>query len=104
MDDDTLWVILIARSGAEECRIPIADSTQRHALPLRHIAEQALRHDVDALAVLRPAADECCVPYPADFQAIHSMRATLGPIGVRLHDYILWQGDRCHSLRLAGKL
>jgi hypothetical protein len=32
------------------------------------------------------------------------MRATLQPIGLRLHDYILWQGNRSHSLRLAGQL
>ena len=104
MGDNTLWVILIEKCGAESRRIPFVNPPARNVLPLRYIAQQALRHDVAAVALIRPAADEHCTPCAGELGAVHAMRATLGPIGLALHDYILWRGNRCRSLRLAGQL
>jgi hypothetical protein len=104
MGDNTLWVILIEKSGVESRRIAFANPPARDFLPLRHIAQQALRYDVAAVALIRPAANEHCTPCPAELKAVHVMRATLSPIGLALHDYILWHAERCESLRLAGRL
>jgi DNA repair protein RadC len=104
MGEQPVWAVLIGACGGERARIPLADSTARAELPLRRIAEEGLRLDAVAVILLRPASNIDCVPCTQEWSAIRTAKTTLGQIGLRLHDYILWQGDQCVSLRQTGQI
>lgn len=99
-----LWAVLLAESGLEVARVALPRPDTRDELPLRDLATEGLRHDAAALVVVRDAADAACVAGAVELDAVDKARRTLGAIGLRLHDYILWHGERCVSLRQAGKL
>ncbi|WP_415641939.1 JAB domain-containing protein [Sphingomonas antarctica] len=88
-----------AKPHGRRCRI----GGVRDALPLRHIVEDALRHGSAAIAIVRRAIDPACAPTPEESAAIETAARTLRPIGLRLHDYILYYGDHSTSLRLNGR-
>ncbi len=99
-----LWTVLLANCGRELARVPLPAPASRGDLPLRDLAGLGLRHDVAALLIVRHAADAQCRPCRQELDAIERARRTLGAIGLRLHDYILWHGECCVSLRAAGLL
>lgn len=104
MGAHSLWVISLGQCGREVARGVMPSSTTRGDLPLRELADEGLRQDAAALVVVRDAADARCLPCAEELDAIDHARHTLGAIGLRLHDYILWHGERCVSLRLTGRL
>ena len=104
MGDDTLWLILIGRCGTETARLSLGNWAARDALPLRRVVEEGLGRNAAAVIVARRAADEGCMPCTIEQRAIETAQRTLHPLGLRLHDYILWHGDACVSLRLTGQL
>ena len=104
MGDDALWAVLIGHCGREVARVPFADTLARDALPLRDLANEGLRLDAAALVIVRLAADSRCMPCAQEAGAINAASRTLHAIGMRLHDYIMWHGETCVSLRLKGQI
>jgi DNA repair protein RadC len=104
MGGHALLAILLAEEGCELARIALSTPKSRDELPLRDMAAEGLRHDATAMIVVRAANDEACLPCADEMRMIDKARRTLGAIGLRLHDYILWHGEHSVSLRLTGRL
>ena len=104
MGKQALWAVLVGHCGRELGRVALPRPAARNVLPLREIASEGLRQGAAALVIIRDAATEACEPCALEKSAIDKARQTLGAIGLRLHDYILWHGERSVSLRLTGKL
>lgn len=99
-----LWAILLVEDGGELACIALAGSPVRDDLPRCELDSFELRHNASAMIVVRDAADPAFIPCAAELRAIITARHTLGAIGLRRHDYILWCGERCVSLRQARQL
>jgi hypothetical protein len=104
MGEHIMWAVLLKGCGQELARVALRGSPVREELPLRALASEGLRHHAAGMVVIRCAADESCRPGAQELNAIGIARRTLGAIGLTLHDYILWHGDICASLRDAGLL
>lgn len=104
MGESRLWAVFIGASGDERLRTPLSPWSPRDRLPLRRIAEQGLRHDAAAVILARATDTQDCTVSAEEIGRIRDAKRTLDPIGLRLHDFIVWHGERSVSLRRAGIL
>jgi hypothetical protein len=104
MDGASLWLVAMNSAGDEIGRSAIDDSADRGVLPLRWLAQEGLRCSAAALILIRHARDATCTIDSSEHAAINRAKATLGAIGLQLHDYILWHGAHSVSLRQTGQL
>lgn len=72
--------------------------------PLRAIVADALALGTSGLILAHnhPSGDPS--PSPADLAATRALLTVARPLGLRLHDHLVFAGSRCVSLREAGLL
>jgi len=85
----------------EEHRAAFADEA---ALPLRAIFAAALRHDAAGLVIAHNHPSGNPEPSRADIDATRRLAALAAPLGILLHDHLIFAGGDCRSFRELGLL
>ena len=82
--------------GLEE--LPLG-SEQAVLLPIREIIDSALRSGAAGLILAHnhPSGDP--EPSAADVEATRRLSETAAPLGIRLHDHLIFAGGGCRSFR-----
>lgn len=104
MHDRRTWAIFLDGSQGEAGRLAVCFPGGSATDALRTIVAEALRLQAVAIVMICPSDAGDCTAGLRDMQTIEAMRATVRPLGIALHDYILWHGERCVSLRLSGRV
>ena len=84
--------------------VEAAQSPEGAALPLRDILEEALRLDATGLVVARNHANGDAQPSLAEIEATRQLAEAALPLGIRLHDHLIFAGGECRSFRDLGLL
>lgn len=74
------------------------------ALPVRTIIGEALKLDAQGLIVARNHAGGDPVPSEADRAATRLLAEAAAPLGIVLHDHLVFGGGECRSFRALGLL
>lgn len=99
----TRELLLVAYLDAAKTPICVREEAGAHAayvaLPVRAIVACALREDAHGLVLAHnhPSGDPR--PSAADRSASRALRDTLAPLGIRLHDHLIFARGRWSSLR-----
>lgn len=86
------------------CRIYESDLCDSVAFPLRIMIGDALRLETDGLIVAHnhPSGDP--TPSRTDLMATRALVALARPLGIRVHDHLIFAGAATRSLRAMGLL
>lgn len=96
-------LLLVAYLDAAKIPVCVSEEVGAHAahiaLPVRAIVERALREDAHGLILAHnhPSGDP--TPSDADRAASRTLRYTLAPLGILLHDHLIFANGRWSSLR-----
>ena len=87
--------------GKEEWPIGSAEAVD---LPVRDIADAALRLGCEGLIVAHNHPSGDAQPSRADIEATRRLADTAAHLGIRLHDHLIFAGGNCSSFRQLGLL
>lgn len=73
-------------------------------VPLREILGEGLRLGSRAMIVAHNHPSGRSAPSPGDIAATRRLADLADALGIRLHDHLIFAGDRCASMRALGLL